>query len=149
MVYETPKSDVEVQQGFSPVFSQLLNFLLIGVLILTIFYWFYPYIGVHWLSDEELEILSYSGYNSLYAGYDLEYWIWGAYWVITTIGLIFRVKLFRPIYIIGLVLGTFMQLLWGFQVFTPFETFMGNLMSLSDGAIIILIYFTPACREFK
>ena len=129
--------------------NKLFNSIVIVALILTVIYWVMPSIDKYWLSDEELDLLSANGWGSVFPNSSFIYWPLLAYWVIVSLGLLKRIKIARTLYAIGIVIFSIASFMWGFSVLTPIEAGMSNILSLLDGAILVMAFLTSISNEFN
>ena len=66
-----------------------------------------------------------------------------------SIGLLVRVKILRCVYFIGLIVFGIAGFFWGFSVLSPIEAGIGNILSVLDGIIISMAYFTSVANSFR
>ena len=116
---------------------------------LFVFLWLVPFFDYHWLNEEELTILSASGYGSLIPESQLLYWFLFVAWIVISIGLWLFIDVARTAYLYLLVATSVASFFWGFNIFTPYENGIQNIVTLSDGAILVMAYFTSINNEFS
>jgi hypothetical protein len=117
----------------------------IGFLIL----WFLPYTNYSNSSEYELSLLSGNSYESILPNNDLIYWSLFAIWMILSIGLYFYKKIARALFLIMIIVTSLANFFWGYRVFTPLEAGLVNAISISDGAILVLVYFSALNSRFQ
>lgn len=64
------------------------------------------------------------------------------------IGLFFFIPMCRPIFMILVVIGGLTIPLFGFSVESGYEAMLGYFMTIGDGLILCMIYFTPLAECF-
>ena len=145
-MYKTPSSKADSSR-VSHV-GGLLNLILIISLMLTVIYWLLPYIEHRWMSQSELMIMSYSGFSSKVQLPNWFYWSLGAVWCLINIGLIYRKRFCRKLFVIMMIIAFIMVLFDGYGVEPPWSLFIGNVLGFLDGMILVMIYLTSAANEF-
>lgn len=108
-----------------------------------------PYIDSAWLSEKELDVLSYSGYGAYYTF--PSFILWGIFvvWVLSMLGLIYFYDLARKVFLWWLILTSLLTIGSGLDTRTALQAFLANVSTLLDGAIIVMAYFTSVENYFK
>lgn len=145
-MYEPPQSQLE--NSAAPVLDGFFNILVVISIILTFIAWGLPYVEPYYLSEEELSLLSYSGYGAFFPSSSIVYWTLLIFWIVMSIGLILRSRIIRTLYVTGIIITTLWTVFWGFSVTTPLESLIYNILSMIDGALITMAYLTSVSRSF-
>lgn len=69
-------------------------------------------------------------------------------YLITYLGLFFCIAVFRPLFLVLVVIGGLTIPLFGLSVASGYESMLGYFMTLGDGLILCMIYFTEVSRSF-
>ncbi len=111
--------------------------------------WFYlPYTWVYLYEGDALNLLQWSGYGASIDLYGpIPYVVLGAYTAVL-VGLALFQTWARPAFVILIVASVLTTPLWGISVVSPVGGAVGYVVSLADGAIITLAYFTTLSRDF-
>ena len=129
--------------------NSLFRALIISSIILSVIYWVLPYFDSYWHTDEELQLLAYSGFNSILQTNSIVYWGMLAVGIILNIGLFFYMKLARTLFVPVLAIYSILGVFWGIQVVSPYETVIGGMLNIIDGALIVIVYFTSLSLRFS
>lgn len=117
--------------------------------ILNILLWCLPYFDYMWLSNDELSLLDLSGLDAIINTSEAFYWVTLVVWLSLAVGLFFYIQISRTLFILYASLSACMTLFYGIQVFTPIESLISYLLTLSDGGIIAIMYLTSINDKFE
>lgn len=117
-----------------------------GLFVLT---WLLPFFDYHWLNAEELDILSWSGYGTILPSNDVIYWVLFIAWLIISVGLWFFISIARKAFLFLIIATSIASFFWGFNIHTPIENGIRNIVLMTDGAILVMAYFTSISNEFS
>ncbi len=130
--------------------ESIFRFLIITTVVLSIVVWSLPYFDHQWLSENQLLLASYSGYESLFPSVNyFTYWVPLVIWLILSVGLFYYNKFSRKAFVLFYIIETVLQLFYGMQVVTPYEAVLFTLIGLADGAIIAMMYLTSISEKFE
>lgn len=116
---------------------------------LFVLVWLLPFFDYRWLNQDELDVLSCAGQGSVLPSNVFIYWGLFVLWLIVSIGLWFFVAAARTAFLSLLIITSIASFFWGPSIRTPLETGIGNIVMMSDGAILVMAYFTSISSEFK
>lgn len=147
--YDPPESQLDKEQPNKQAMENIFRIIIASSTILFIILCFLPYFDYFWLSDEELQILSYDGWGSELP--NNLFFIWGLFltWISISIGLFFFVPIARTAFLILLVFSVILTFFWGIRIHTPLSVLLSGIISMSDGAILIMLYFTSVSSKFS
>ena len=151
--YDSPKSRVESDDA-APSFlaaqpkSRLFQWLVGMSIPLYFLYFFLPDALIN-TSQEMADIRGLSAYGSLVPMSRVVTWVLFPLWIMSAVGLFFfqawgRI-LFASLYAFTLLL----RLFDGAHVLSPVEAFLSELITLTDGAILILAFTSPLDAVFR
>ena len=108
-----------------------------------------PYIDSAWLSEKELDVLSYAGHGAYYTF--PSFILWGIFvvWVLSMLGLFYFYEPARQVFLWWLILTSFITIGSGLDTRTALQAFLANVSTLLDGAIITMAYLTSVQNYFK
>lgn len=129
--------------------DKLFNSIVLVALATTVIFWVIPVIDHLWLSEQELRLLSVSGWQSILPNNQFTYWSMLTLWIVVSVGLIMRIRIFRTIYLISLVTTIIANFLWGYLVLSPIEASISNILGILDGVILTMAYFTSVGTTFS
>ena len=111
--------------------------------------WLIPYFDYLWLSQEELRLVSVDTYGSYIPNHPLIYWGLFVIWLALSLGLFFYVRAARIGFFIMIIIAVLASFFWGFRVYLPIEVVLSMIVTLSDGAILVMAYLTSVSRKFE
>lgn len=133
------------------IFKQLV----IGSVLLHTLLWFSPYFSYLWMDDGMLEMLvSAGGYGAIlpydeYARFFMLYDVVVYFgFVLSSIGMLFFYNSARVIFTLLIAVSLVFILFSGMVVSIEGDAFLGEILSLLDGAILALAYLTPLSKKF-
>jgi len=77
------------------------------------------------------------------------YWATAALWIAASIGVYFFISAARLLYTFLVAFSIFTTLVGGVQVHLAIEAFLIYLSSVSDGAVLVLAYWSPLRKRFE
>ncbi|WP_445358550.1 hypothetical protein [Microbulbifer sp. ANSA005] len=133
--------------------GSLFRILVVAGALLAIVFWSMPFIDYMWLSNDELQILDLGGFGSKLPQSEAYYWFTLLLWLVISAGLYFYKKNARTAFVVCLIVftfaGLFAGLFDGIMVLSPIEAALSSIITLSDGAIIAIMYFTSVNAKFN
>jgi len=129
--------------------KNIFRFILVTSAILMIIFWVYPYLNIVEYSEKESTLLTYAGFESLIPHSNILYWSILCVWLIICVALYFFIPIARTVFLAMVVLEVVTSLFFGYLVLTPVEATLLHLLTLSDGALLIIAYFTSVSSEFN
>jgi hypothetical protein len=129
--------------------KNLFKYLIATSIILTVIYWLLPYIEPYWLSPEDMQLIYADGYKSYIPLQGWIGWVMFVIWIALSLGLFLFKKVARKGFLIFLIITSGVTFFWGFLVQTPVSAGIGNLLSITDGAILVMAYLTSVSDEFN
>jgi len=107
-----------------------------------------PYFWAHIYSGDKLNMLSWDGFGAMYdINGPIQYLFLVAYGVVS-IGLIFFQPWSKQLFLGLTLLSIAITLFSGISVYEPINGLLGYIMTLIDGSILTMIYFTSVSKEF-
>jgi len=129
--------------------ESIFRILVAGGALLAIVFWSIPYFDYMWLSNEEMHILDLGGFGSKLPASDIYYWGTLILWLIISVGLFFYVNIARVAFVVCSVLFTVIGLFDGILILTAFEATLSTIITMSDGAIVAIMYLTSISAKFS
>ena len=129
--------------------ESIFRILVVGGALLAIVFWAIPYFDYMWLSNEEMQILDLGGFGSKLPASDLYYWVTLILWLVISAGLYFYINIARVAFVVCMVLFTVIGLFDGILILSALEATLSTIITLSDGALIVLMYFTSIADKFS
>ena len=80
--------------------DKIFRWIIVISTLLFIIAWLLPYYDYLWLSDEQLDLLSYDGSGSSIPSSPLIYWGWFFTWLTISVCLFFFVPIARKVFVI-------------------------------------------------
>jgi hypothetical protein len=108
-----------------------------------------PYFDGPWLTEKELDVLSYGGYNAAVQLPDIFRWLWLVAWFVAAGGMLFFLGWARLLFLSWLVLSAFVVAVGGMQTQTAAEGFLSDAGSVFDGMLVALAYFSSLKDRFS
>lgn len=129
--------------------KEIFRYIVIGSMILYLIWFAMPYTWGYFYGREQLNLLSWANYG---ARFDIEgpipYIVILAYMVVS-IGLVLLKKWARTAFLALTVGSVVLSGIWGFRVSPPLDAALGDIMAMSDGAILTMAYLTRLGGEFE
>lgn len=120
----------------------------ISTLLFAIIY-ILPFYDYLWLNDEQLYLAAFDAWGSVIPNNIYVYWSLFFIWLAISVGLFFFIPIARTAFVIMLVATTIASLFWGFLVLPPISATLFNIVAMSDGAILVMLYLTSVSRRFE
>ena len=127
--------------------KKLFQILVLTSIILQVILFFLPYAWEHLHDLEELKLLSWGGYESVFDINGPVPYIVTLLYIIIFAGLAMFKKIARTAFLIITIVTALP--IWGFGVYSQLDGTIGYLIALADGAILTLAYLTHLSDEFK
>jgi len=111
---------------------------------------FIPYIEYNFYGPEKNDLMRWTGYGAP-LDWDALVYLWYAFLVaygVTCIGLIYFKAWSRECFLLVKVIVLLLSFVYGVSVISEFSSFYGQIMTLIDGFIIAMIYFSDLRMEF-
>lgn len=129
--------------------ESIFRILVVGGAMLSIVFWSIPYIDYMWLTNEEMQILDLGGFGSKLPNSQIYYWGTLLLWIVISAGLFFYKNIARTAFVIFLIFFSVLGFFDGIMVLSPLEAFLSAIITLSDGAIIAIMYLTTLSSKFN
>jgi hypothetical protein len=100
-------------------------------------------------SQEELNLLMWDGWNSKIQISITASWLIFSAWLLCSIGLFFTIKYTRECFVFVIIGSTLLSFFQGFRVVPPIDGVLLNLVTMADGAVIYMAYFSSISKRFK
>ena len=115
---------------------------------ISILLWEMPYIDYEFFSDNELSLLNQSGFGSSIPFSNFLYWGSLAVWLLIYVGIYLYSNVAKFGFIVMCVVSAIATAFYGIQVYSPYESVIGNLLGLANGAILAMSYLSPIGDKF-
>ena len=125
---------------------RLLVLLSLGLYVL---WFFFPYIDPLIYDEDRLELWSYSGFDALLEFPAWHFYLWLVFNAVITVGLYRFDAWSRDLLIICYILSYFLSPIYGTAVQSPISGVLGSLVTLLDGVVIGMAYFSPIASRFS
>jgi len=116
---------------------------------LWVLYWFLPSISSTWYTKDEINLLMWDGWGAKIQPSIINDWLLFFAWLACSIGLFFTVKYTRELFVFLVITTTILSYFLGFRVTTPLDNVLLNTITMADGAIIYMAYFSSVSEHFK
>ena len=116
--------------------------------IIYVIWFLIPYVDIN-LSQDEYDALSWSGLGAIYEGSVYIDYAFFLIYGITTLGLIYFKYWSRPLFLIVSISDFVFSSISGVAVILPVDGTVGYLLTLTDGAILYMLYFTKISQKFN
>lgn len=107
-----------------------------------------PYIDGSWLTEKELDVLSYLGYEALIVLPSFAHWFILISWFSIILAMYFFVPVSRLFFLAWLVLTTMLVIVSGMNVMTSLDAFHSDMGNILDGVILSMAYFSGVSQRF-
>jgi len=134
--------------GAYNIMKNLFRYTVVISTVLFVMLWLLPYFDYLWLSEEQLNLALADGYGSYIPNHPLIYWSLFVAWFTISVGLFFFVTVARTAFFALLVITVLADFFWGFRVLPPISASISVIVTLSDGAILTMAYFTSVSNYF-
>ena len=112
--------------------------------------WFiFPYSYKYWVSEESLQLLSYSGFEAFFIAPESTYWVMFAITACNLVGLFFYVNVCRSLFLVLLIVNLISQMTAGLTIYTGVESGILNVSLIFDGVLLAMMYLTTVSLSFK
>jgi len=108
-----------------------------------------PYIDYSFLTEKEIDILSWDGYQAVYILPEWLVWISILIWIPLTIGMYLFNPIARKIYLVLIIMFFIDTLFAGLFVKTSHEIVLYQLTSFFDGVVLTMAYLTSISNKFE
>jgi hypothetical protein len=129
--------------------ESIYRILVVGGALLAIVFWSMPFIDYMWYSNEELQILYLGGFGSKLPASQIYYWGTLILWLAISVGLFFYNKIARTAFVVSLIYFLVVGLFDGILVLSPIEAALSQIITLSDGALLVIMYLTSINAKFN
>jgi hypothetical protein len=100
------------------------------------------------LPGETANAVAWAGFDAVLALPPVVQWATVALWIAASIGVYFFIRGARLLYTFLVGFGMFTMLVGGVGVSLPAEAFLIYVSSVSDGAVLVLAYWSPLRKRF-
>ena len=129
--------------------TKIFRTIIVLSLTLQIIWFFLPFVWGYYNNEDQLNLLSWAGYDSMIdINGPIPYIILAAF-IISSIGLFFFKMWARTFYLVLILFSVISTPIWGFTVAPPIDNVLGYIISLSDGAILAIAYLTKIGSKFE
>lgn len=101
------------------------------------------------LPGDAADAIAWAGFGAVLAFPPIVSWATVALWIAATIGVYFFIPAARLLYAFLVGFAMFTTLVGGVHVSLPAEAFLIYVSSISDGAVLILAYWSPLRKRFR
>lgn len=109
----------------------------------------WPLLDVKWLSEKELDVLSYIGYGAVLTVPNIVLWGLILAWFVIMIAMFFFVRWSRVAFVTWIAISMLLMTVSGLDVKHPIEAFLTGAGSTLDGAILAIAYFSTISGNFS
>ena len=122
--------------------------IVVAGLICYLLYAVGPWVLWRNLSQQTYDGLSWRGLDAVLILPQIVYWLSVALWTVASVGMYFFVRAARVLYagLVGFSIVT--TLLGGMHAALAVESFLLHLVNLTDGAVLVLTYWSPLRKRF-
>jgi len=129
--------------------ESIFRILVVASALLSIVFWSVPYVDYLWLTVDQMHVLDLGGFGAIIPTYDITYWGSLIVWLLISVGLFFYVSIARTAFTVFMVINIVLGFFYGIAIMSPLEVFIGSIISMSDGAIITMMYLTSIGGKFS
>lgn len=112
-------------------------------------YWLLPIVDHLWLTEEELNLARYDSWGASIPSHPIIYWGFFTIWLVISLGLFFLIPIARTAFLVMQVVTIVASFFWGFMVLPPISATVGNVVAVSDGVLLAMLFLTSVGREFE
>ncbi|MGH2360888.1 MAG: hypothetical protein ACRDGM_10170 [bacterium] len=152
--YDPPHSRVADGTDLPPILAtrptiKLFQWLVVASVLTSLVFFFLPAVPLP-VSLEVAALRAKSGYGAILPGIrELIAWIFLPLWLLASVGLFFFQAWARTLFAVLYVVGLLLRFAQGVTVSLPVEGFVGEIVSLLDGAILVLAFTAPLDAYFR
>jgi hypothetical protein len=141
---DTPSSFIAKQNKL-----RLFQWLVVASVLTSLVFFFLPAVALP-VSPDVAALRGKSGYGAMLPGIrELISWIFLPLWLIASVGLFFFQAWARSLFAVLYVVALLLRFIQGVTVSLPVEGFVGEIVSLLDGAILVLAFTEPLDGYFR
>jgi len=129
--------------------DKLYKFLIVFGSAGYIIWFFQPYNILEIYDLEVFDILSMAGYGSLDINWNAISYITLSLYLFSAVGMWFYINWARNLFLIITVVTVVMTATGGVSVETSIDATLSYLISLSDGALLFMCYFSSVSEKYK
>ncbi|MCW8826205.1 MAG: hypothetical protein OQK78_07250, partial [Gammaproteobacteria bacterium] len=126
--------------------EKLFRYIVVISTVLFVFLHILPFIDHMWLTEKELDLAAYDAWGANLPTNIYFYWGNLSVWVTIFIGLFFYIPVSRTAFVIMLVLTSIASFFYGFSVLPAISATVGNIVTMTDGALLVMLYLTSVSR---
>lgn len=108
-----------------------------------------PMLDPIFLTDEELTVFSYVGYNATLNLSDTALWFLVGLWFLAIFGVYMFFNWGRVLLVFWVCLSSVLIILSGLDIRTGYESFLVNISNILDGLIISIAFFSELSSKYK
>jgi hypothetical protein len=128
---------------------KLFRYVVVISTILMVVYWLLPFVDHLWLKEEELNLAGYDGWGASIPNNPIIYWGLFTIWLTISVSLFFLVPIARSAFVAMQVITLTASFFWGFMVLPPISATVGNIVAVSDGVLLAMLFLTSVGKEFE
>ncbi len=128
--------------------DKLFRYLVLSSLFLYVVWFFFPYAEPFIADPDTVYFWGGSGFDARFEFPSWYYYLWLTFWLISYAALFSFVRSARTIFTVGYILSICTLPFHGTVIQSPWSGLLGSLVSMLDGAILALAYFTSIGRKF-
>lgn len=128
--------------------NRVFRILVVAAFLLHTVLWLGPFTEQPWLESVDVWLLDFDGYGAAMPYHPILYWCLFASWLLVLVGLFFYVSAARGGLILLILVSLALGIAWGVRVLAPHEVVLSELLSVIDGALIVMAYWSPVRAEF-
>jgi len=152
--YDPPHSRVDDGTEPSSVLARqsklkLFQWVVVASVLTSLVFFFLPAVPLP-VSPDVAALRGKSGYGAMLPGIrELIAWILLPLWLLASVGLFFFQAWARTLFAVLYIVALLLRFAQGVTVSLPVEGFVGEIVSLLDGAILVLAFTAPLDAYFR
>jgi len=129
--------------------GKLFRYIIVFSTTLVVIFWVLPFVDYLWLNEEQLEFARYDTWGSSLPSNAIIYWGLLSIWLLIALGLFLFVPIARTAFVVMQLITIFASFFWGFLVLPPVSVVISNMIGLSDGVILAMLFLTSISKKFE
>lgn len=128
--------------------NRVFRILVAAAFLLHAVLWLGPLIEHPWLKGFDVWLLDFDGSGAVVPYNPILYWCLFSSRLLVLTGLFFYVAAARSCLVLLTIASIVLSITWGIRVLTPYEVALSELLSVVDGTLIAMAYWSPVSEEF-
>ena len=129
--------------------NNIFRLLVISAMLFYVLWFCAPYLDSYIKDPNVQDLLLWHGYGAIIKPTDIEAYVWLLVYGLLSIGLVYFKAWARTAFLVVTVLAVTLILASGMTIHTVYEQILLQIVTLLDGAIIAMAYFSKLKDEFK